>query len=105
MTRRLSNKTKALEPHAVAIPTREDVIALLTEEGVPIAEVRLAELLGISPAQREGFERRLAAMERDGQVMRNRRGAILIADKAGLVKGRVIGHADGFGFLKHRLPR
>ncbi len=39
-------------------------------------------------------------MEREGQVMRNRRGAILVADKAGLVKGRVIGHPDGFGFLK-----
>ena len=100
MSRRLSNKTKAFEPYAVTIPTREEVLALLTEEGVPIAEERLAELLGISAEQREGFERRLGAMERDGQVMRNRRGAILIADKAGLVKGRVIGHPDGFGFLK-----
>jgi ribonuclease R len=100
MTRRLSNKTKALEPYAVSIPAREEIIGLLTEEGVPVDEGRLAELLGIAPEQREGFERRLAAMERDGQVMRNRRGAILIADKAGLVKGRVIGHPDGFGFLK-----
>jgi ribonuclease R len=48
----------------------------------------------------EGFERRVAAMERDGQVMRNRRGHILISDKAGLIKGKVIGHPDGFGFLK-----
>ena len=100
MTRILSNKTKNLEQYAVSIPTREEMLALLTEEGVPVSEERLGELLGISQAQREGFERRLAAMERDGQVMRNRRGHILIADKAGLVKGRVIGHPDGFGFLK-----
>jgi ribonuclease R len=100
MTRRLSNKTKNLEQHAVSIPTREEMLGLLTEEGVPVSEERLGELLAISQEQREGFERRLAAMERDGQVMRNRRGHILIADKAGLVKGRVIGHPDGFGFLK-----
>ncbi len=39
-------------------------------------------------------------MEREGEVMRNRRGALLLPDKAGLIKGRVIGHPDGFGFLK-----
>jgi ribonuclease R len=49
----------------------------LTEEGVPLAEERLAEPRHRARGAREGFERRLAAMERDGQVMRNRRGAIL----------------------------
>jgi ribonuclease R len=33
-------------------------------------------------------------------VLRNRRGHVLIPDKAGLIKGKVIGHADGFGFLR-----
>jgi ribonuclease R len=100
MTRRLSSKTKALEPYAVEIPARERVLEVLNQEGVPVSEERLKELLDIRPEQLEGFERRLGAMEREGQVMRNRRGHILIADKAGLVKGKVIGHADGFGFLR-----
>ena len=39
-------------------------------------------------------------MEREGQIVRNRRGQLLIADKAGLIKGKVIGHPDGFGFLQ-----
>ena len=39
-------------------------------------------------------------MERDGQVVRNRRGHVLISDRAGLVKGKVFGHPDGFGFLR-----
>jgi ribonuclease R len=82
------------------IPARERYLEVLNEEGVPVSEERLREALGIKPDQQEGFERRLAAMEREGQVMRNRRGHILIADKAGLVKGKVIGHPDGFGFLK-----
>ncbi|MGZ5063291.1 MAG: ribonuclease R [Usitatibacter sp.] len=81
------------------------MLEALTEAGVPVTEDGLAELLGIkSPEERDGFERRLRAMERDGQIARNRRGAILVADKAGLIKGKVIGHPDGFGFLRPEEP-
>jgi ribonuclease R len=101
VSRRLSIKTKGLEPYPTEIPSRERILEVLAEEGVPTTEERLAELLGIaSPEERDGFQRRLRAMEREGQVVRNRRGAILVADKAGLIKGKVIGHADGFGFLR-----
>ena len=100
MDSRLSSKTKGLGDYATEIPAREQYLEALNEEGVPVPEERLREILRITPAQQEGFERRLAAMEREGQVMRNRRGHILIADKAGLIKGKVIGHPDGFGFLK-----
>jgi len=107
----LSSKTKTLrhaDPHRDReaakyenpLPSREMILEVLDREGIPLAEDRLASLLGIEAHERDSFGRRLAAMEREGQVMRNRRGAILVADKAGLVKGRVIGHADGFGFLK-----
>ena len=89
-----------METHAVSIPSREDMLELLTERGVPLPEEEMAESLKVGPEQREGFERRLAAMERDGQVHRNRRGHILLADKAGLIRGKVIGHPDGFGFLR-----
>ncbi len=96
----MARKMKGMEPYAVQIPSREDVIELLTTEGVPIPEHTLAESLGVTDEQREGFERRVAAMERDGQIHRNRRGHILLADKAGLIRGKVIGHPDGFGFLR-----
>ncbi|MBL0141463.1 MAG: ribonuclease R [Betaproteobacteria bacterium] len=76
------------------------ILEVLDREGVPLAEDRIASLLGIEAHENESFGRRIAAMEREGQVMRNRRGAILVADKAGLIKGRVQGHPDGFGFLK-----
>jgi ribonuclease R len=99
MTRRLSSKTKGLDSYAVEIPTREAMIEAISGEG-PVDEGRLREALGIADDQREGFERRLAAMERDGQVVRNRRGLFIVADKAGLIKGKVIGHPDGFGFLR-----
>ena len=45
-----------------------------------------------------GFERRLAAMERDGQLMA-RKGVLLLATKLDFVAGKVLGHRDGFGFL------
>ena len=95
----MSSKTKDLPRYPTEIPEREAVLAVLEQDG-PLAEEALTQRLGVTDAQAEGFGRRLAAMERDGQVLRNRRGHLLIADKAGLIKGKVIGHADGFGFLK-----
>ena len=66
---------------------------------MPVSPERLATLLDIAPDEKPLFERRLAAMERDGQLMLNRRGALCIVDKLGLVRGRVQGHPEGFGFL------
>ena len=39
-------------------------------------------------------------MERDGQVIRNRRGEFGLVDRMDLVTGRVIGHRDGYGFVR-----
>jgi ribonuclease R len=77
------------------------VLEALEEAGVPLPEEELIQRLQVTdPQQREGIERRIAAMEREGQILRNRRGHLLIPDKAGLIKGKVIGHPDGFGFLQ-----
>ena len=81
------------------LPSREFILKALLDEGVPVAEARLASLLDIEPHELETFSRRLAAMERDGQIMVNRKGALCVVDKLDLIKGRVQGHADGFGFL------
>ncbi len=80
------------------LPSREYVLQTLREQGVPLGEVQLAKLVGVRPEEFEVFSRRLAAMERDGQILRNRRGAIGLLDKLDLVPGRVDGHPDGFGF-------
>ncbi|QJR15690.1 ribonuclease R [Usitatibacter palustris] len=97
MSRKNNEQQRVYE---VEIPTREAIIGALTEAGIPVEDKQLEKLLGTSAEQREGLSRRIGAMEREGQVMRNRRGQILIADKAGLIKGKVIGHPDGFGFLQ-----
>jgi ribonuclease R len=97
----LSIKTKGLKTYPTEIPSREEVLEHLAEAGVPVSQEELFEALSVrGEAEREGLDRRLAAMERDGQILRNRRGALILPDKAGLIKGKVIGHPDGFGFLR-----
>jgi ribonuclease R len=106
----LSNKTSKVrkrDPHYEReagkyenpLPSREYVLSTLTERGVPLAFESLAGLLDIREHELDAFQRRLGAMQRDGQVMQNRRGDWLIPDKADLIRGRVEGHPDGYGFL------
>jgi ribonuclease R len=47
----------------------------------------------------EALRRRLRAMERDGQLLRNRRGGYGLVDRMDMVRGRIVAHPDGFGFL------
>ena len=81
------------------LPSREYILDVLDEQGVPVSEDDLAALLEIKDEERIPFQRRLAAMERDGEIMRNRRGAICVVAKLDLIRGTVQGHADGYGFL------
>jgi ribonuclease R len=80
------------------IASREFMLQTLAKAGVPLADEELARRLAIAPDEREAFERRVAAMERDGQILRNRKGAILVATKLDLIAARVEGHPDGYGF-------
>ncbi len=98
---------RARDPHLAreremydnALPSREYILQILAEQGVPVPAEKLALILEIDENEIEVFGRRLAAMERDGQIMRNRKNAVCMVDKLDLVKGRVHGHRDGFGFL------
>ena len=81
------------------LPSREYILQTLTAQGAPLELGRLVELLDVQPFELESFQRRLGAMAREAQLMQNRRGDWLIPDKADLVRGRIAGHPDGFGFL------
>src|SRR4030067_314407 len=81
------------------LPSREFILQILAEQGAPVSDAELLQLLHIETHEEDLFSRRLRAMERDGQIMRNRKGAICVVDKLDLVKGKVQGHPDGFGFL------
>ncbi len=81
------------------LPSREFILETLSGFGVPVSIEKLSESLEIEDHEFDAFGHRLRAMERDGQVMRNRKGAICVVEKLDLVKGVVQGHPDGFGFL------
>ncbi len=82
------------------IPSREFIMQLLDDSGQPLNRTQIAALLGIEEEEQlEALRRRLRAMERDGQIIFNRRGGYGLVSKMQLIRGRVIGHPDGFGFL------
>jgi ribonuclease R len=86
--------------YAKPIASRELIIDVITEADRPLDFDELRELLDIRDEEAvEALRRRLRAMTRDGQLVRNRRKCFALADRLDLVAGRVIGHRDGFGFL------
>ena len=87
------------ERYASPLPSREFILQTLEAEAVPVDEQHLAKLVGVARGALETFGRRLAAMERDGQILRNRKGAILVAQRVAVVRGRVEAHPDGHGFV------
>ncbi len=109
VTKRSSRKGfHELDPHHAResrkyespIPSREFIMETLEVHGVPIGRSELAVLLGLDSEESiEALRRRLNAMERDGQLVRNRRGAFCLVNKRDLIAGRIIAHPDGFGFL------
>ena len=92
---------RGARPRVAILPERYELIAFLTRSRAPVAFAQIADAHALrTPAEHEALQRRLSAMERDGQIIRNRRGDFGLVDRMDLVTGRVIGHRDGFGFLR-----
>jgi ribonuclease R len=87
------------EKYEYPLPSREFILQLVEEAGGPVPAEDLAFRLDIDVDEAESFQRRLGAMQRDGQLVINRRGDLCLPDKIELKAGRVEGHADGFGFF------
>ena len=93
-------QAREAERYEHPVPSRELILEVLIEAGVPMNDDDLSEHLEIGKRESEAIGRRIAAMERDGQIMRNRRGDLCVVEKLDLIRGRVMGHKDGFGFLQ-----
>ncbi len=82
------------------IASRAYVLQTLEARGRPVSASALSAALGIESARDiVALTKRLRAMERDGQIIRNRRGDYGLLRKMDLIRGRIIAHRDGFGFL------
>lgn len=104
-----SRRFKIFDPYAERearryprpIPSREAILQFLRQKGTPLTFEELVREIGTKAAEdREALRRRLEAMERDGQLLCNRQNQYLPINQRDLITGRVIGHPDGFGFLK-----
>ncbi|NOH50522.1 ribonuclease R [Vibrio rotiferianus] len=83
------------------IPSREFITEFLQQAGVPMNRNDLFEALRLEgEEQYEGLRRRLRAMERDGQLVFTRRQCYALPEKLEMVKGYVIGHKDGHGWVR-----
>jgi len=107
--RKSAQSAKAQDPHRQReakkydnpIPSREFILETLTEHAAPMGFQEVADALGLREEQDlTALDRRLGAMVRDGQLVRNRRDAYCLVNKRDLIAGRIIAHPDGFGFVK-----
>jgi len=81
-------------------PERRDILSALDDYGKPLTRDELARRLGVTGDDSlEILRRRLRAMLRDGQLVRNRRGAYGLPRRMDLVAGRISAHPDGYGFV------
>ena len=82
------------------IPSREYIVQFLNESGKTLSWRALAATWKLDDQQADALERRLKAMERNGELIRNRRQGYGVVTELELIKGRVIGHAEGYGFVQ-----
>lgn len=103
----MSNKAVPTDPHASReaqkydnpIVSREVILEYLESADGPMSHSALCRVFKLTDDDSiEALRRRLIAMARDGQLVSNRKGAYGCASKMDLVKCRVQGHRDGFGF-------
>ncbi|HBO11526.1 MAG TPA: ribonuclease R [Halieaceae bacterium] len=103
----MARKGRKADPHAAReaanyqnpIPSREFILEQLRTADRPLDHGQVAELLGLTDDRDlDALRNRLRAMQRDGQLLVDRRGAYGVVDAMNLLRCRVQGHRDGYGF-------
>ena len=83
------------------IPSREYILQLLKSSGTPLTAKEIRQKLGVEEEiDIRSLNRRLRAMERDGQLLLNRQNRYCLINSKDLIRGTVLAHPDGFGFLR-----
>ncbi|AMK75069.1 MULTISPECIES: ribonuclease R [Methylomonas] len=89
------------EKYENPIPSRELILQLIQQAGKPLRRQQIAQQFSLeTPDALEALRRRLRAMERDGQLSFNNRQKYCLGSGENTIAGRVLGHPEGFGFLK-----
>ncbi|GLS83301.1 ribonuclease R [Paraferrimonas haliotis] len=83
------------------IPSREFILDLLRSQSAPMNREQIGISLALTDEEQwEGLRRRLRAMERDGQLIFTRAKSYALPERMDMIIGTVLGHKDGFGFLR-----
>jgi len=86
--------------YANPIPSREFIIQHLEKLGSPEKYSSLAKIFNLNNKKsREALRFRLNAMLRDGQLLTDRKGRYALVKQMEMLRGYVICHKDGYGFL------
>ena len=93
-------RKRSIDPaHQTVAATGDAILRELVEAGTPLSPAEVATRLGIARKQQHQFDECVAALERDGKLLVNRKGELCIVAKLDLTTGTVQGHPDGYGFL------
>lgn len=89
------------EKYENPIPSREFILDHIRKRQQPAYFDELAQELNLHDEEALfALKKRLRAMERDGQLLFTKTKRYGLVDDLDLVKGTVLGHREGFGFLK-----
>lgn len=92
------------EKYENPVASREYLLSVLKDQSKAMSFLDICQTVKANDEEsRIGIQRRLRAMEREGQIAFNRDKKYEVQKQAELIRGTVIGHRDGFGFLKHSL--
>lgn len=95
------NYQKELEKYENPVPSREFILQTIRDYDAPMSREELLETFHLYDEERqEAVRRRLRAMENDGQLVFTKKKRYALPEKMDLIKGTVIGHRDGYGFLQ-----
>ncbi len=78
----------------------QQIVGEIRHARTPLSPDALAKRLKISANKRGDFLQKIEALVGHGILFKNRKGALLLPEAIDLIVGTVIGHPDGYGFLR-----
>ncbi|MCB1755681.1 MAG: VacB/RNase II family 3'-5' exoribonuclease, partial [Gammaproteobacteria bacterium] len=95
------NYSGEAKKYSKPVASRDFLLKILKDHGGPLTLEQFIDYFEVHGDEEsiEGLRRRLGAMTRDGQLVRNRRGGFVPLSNSDLIHGRISAHPDGFGFL------
>ena len=93
------SETRKKKKYSLKIPDRKLILEVINKANFALSLENIMESLSLDTKYKHSLLKRINAMERDGQLIINRKNEYSVLDESKLFEGRVIGHPRGFGFL------